>query len=69
MMHEPEKSDPFIRAKKPANNPGQPGTESVEQREGAEGNTGQPRTGRTQSRVSVSQRLERVRGAACELPR
>ena len=69
MMHEPEKSDPFIRAKKPANNPGQPGAESVEQREGAEGNTGQPRTGRTQRRVSVSQRLERVRGAACELPR
>jgi RNA-directed DNA polymerase len=69
MMHGPEKSDPSIRAKKPANNPGQPGTESVEQREGAEGNMGQPRTRRTLSRVSVPQRLERVRGAACGLPR
>jgi RNA-directed DNA polymerase len=69
MMHGPEKSDPSIRAKKPANNPGQPGTESVEQREGAEGNMGQPRTRRTLSRVSVPQRLERVRGAACGLLR
>ena len=69
MMHEPEKSDPSIRAKKPANNPGQPGAESAEQREGTEGNTGQPRTRRTLSRISVPQRLERVRGAACELLR
>ena len=64
MMHGPEKSDPSIRAKKPANNPGQPGAESVEQREGTEGNTGQPRTRWTQSRVSVSPGLDRVREAA-----
>jgi RNA-directed DNA polymerase len=54
MMHEPEKSDPSLRAKKPANDPGQPGAESAEQREGTEGNTGTPRTRRTQSRGSVS---------------
>jgi RNA-directed DNA polymerase len=59
-----EKSDPSIRAKKPANKPGQPGAESAEQREGTEGNTGQPRTRRTLSRESVSSGLERVREAA-----
>ena len=64
MMHESEKSDPSIRAKKPANNPGQPGAEPAEQREGTEGNTGTPRTRRTQSRVSVSPGLDRVRQAA-----
>jgi hypothetical protein len=64
MMHEPEKSDPSIRAKKPANNPGQPGAEPAEQREGTEGNTGTPRTRRTQSRGSVSPGLDRVREAA-----
>jgi RNA-directed DNA polymerase len=64
MMHGPEKSDPSIRAKKPANNPGQPGAESAEQREGTEGNTGTPRTRRTQSRGSVSPGLDRVREAA-----
>jgi hypothetical protein len=64
MMHEREKSDPCIVATKPANNPGQPGAESVERREGAEGNTGEPRTCRTPSRESVSQRLDRVRQAA-----
>jgi RNA-directed DNA polymerase len=64
MMHEPEKSDPSLRAKKPANDPGQPGAESAEQREGTEGNTGTPRTRRTQSRGSVSPGLDRVREAA-----
>ena len=49
MMHEPEKSDPSKVARKRANNPGQSGAESVEPREGAEGNTGQPRTRRTLS--------------------
>jgi hypothetical protein len=58
------------------------GAESAEPREGAEGNTGQPRTRRTLSRVSVSPGLDRVReaerfavkyprwepGAKCALP-
>jgi RNA-directed DNA polymerase len=64
MMHGQEKSDPCEVAKKPANKPGQPGAELVERRRGAEGNTGEPRTRRTQSRGSVSQELERVRQAA-----
>ena len=64
MMHEQEKSDLFIVATKPANKPGQPGAESVERREGAKGNAGQLHTCRTQRRVSVSQRLNRIRQAA-----
>ncbi|MBI2295299.1 MAG: group II intron reverse transcriptase/maturase [Betaproteobacteria bacterium] len=64
MMHEREKSDPFKVAQKPANNPGQPGAEPVERREGAEGNAVEPSTHRTLSRASVSQRLDRVRQAA-----
>jgi hypothetical protein len=56
-MHDPQKSDPSVGAKKSANNPGQPGAESMEQREGAEGNTRKPPTHRTQCRV------ERVVGA------
>ena len=64
MMHEREKSDPCIVAMKPVNKLGQPGVESVERRRGAEGNTGEPHTCRTQSRESVSQGLDRVRQAA-----
>jgi hypothetical protein len=64
MMHEQEKSDLFIVAKKPANKPGQPGAESVEPRGRTEGNTGEQHTCRTLSRASVSQRLDRVRQAA-----
>jgi RNA-directed DNA polymerase len=64
MMHEWEKSDLFKVAKKPTNKPGQPGAESVERREGAEGNTGEPHTCRTQCRESVPQGLDRVRHAA-----
>ena len=62
MKHEPEKSDPSIRAKKPTNKPGQPGAESVEQREGTEGNTGKPHTRRTLSRESMSLGLGLLRG-------
>jgi RNA-directed DNA polymerase len=69
MMYEQEKSDLFIVAKKPANKPGQPGAELVEPRERTKGNTGEQHTRRTLRRVSVSQRLDRVRGAACELLR
>lgn len=64
MMHGPEKSDLAIVAMKPANKAGQPAAEWVEPRAGTEGNTGQPRTRRTQSRGSVSQGLDRVRHAA-----
>ena len=67
MMHEWEKSDPCIVATKPANNLGRPGAESVERREGAEGNAVESRTRRTLSRVRVSQRLGRVRQAALPL--
>jgi RNA-directed DNA polymerase len=64
MMNGPEKSDSAIRAKKPANKAGLPAAEQVEQRAGTKGNTGQPRTHRTQCRAGVSQGLDRVRHAA-----
>ncbi len=64
MMHGPEKSDPAIRAKKPANKAGELAAEQVEQRAGAEGNAGQPHTRRAQDRGSVSPGLDRVRQAA-----
>lgn len=64
MMHGPEKSDSAIVAMKPVNKAGQPAAERVEPRAGTKGNTGQPRTRRTQSRDSVSQGLDRVRQAA-----
>ena len=69
MKNEQEKSDLFIVAMKPANKPGRPGVESVESRERTEENTGEQHTRRTLSRVRVSQRLDRVRGAACGLRR
>ncbi len=64
MMHGLEKSDLAIVATKPANKAGMPATEWVEPRARTKGNTGQPRTRRTQSRGSVSQGPERVRHAA-----
>ncbi len=64
MVHEPEKSDPSTVALKPANNPNGLGAESVERREGAEGNTNKDRMRRTPSRVSMSSGLERVRERA-----
>jgi RNA-directed DNA polymerase len=64
MMNGPEKSDPSIVARKLVNKPGQPGAESAERREGAEGNTDEPHTYRTPSRASVSLGLDRVRQAA-----
>ena len=64
MMHGTQKSDSPVVAVKPANKPEPSGAESVESRGGAEGNAGQSRTCRTQSRESVFQRLERVRQAA-----
>ncbi|MBT1540108.1 group II intron reverse transcriptase/maturase [Ralstonia solanacearum] len=64
MVKEREKSDSPIVATKLANKPGKPGAESVERRGGAKGNTDWSHMRRTQSRVSVSQRLDRVRQAA-----
>jgi RNA-directed DNA polymerase len=64
MMHGPEKSDLSIVAGKPTNNCEGAQAESVERREGAEGNTIKHRTRRTPSRVSVSSGLERVRERA-----
>jgi RNA-directed DNA polymerase len=61
MKNEQEKSDLFVVAMKPANKPGRLGAEAVEPRERTEGNTGEQHMRRTQSRVSVSQRLDRVR--------
>jgi hypothetical protein len=63
-MHGHEKSDPVIVARKPTNKAGRPAAEPVERRAGAEGNAGQQRTRRAQDRESVSQALDRVRGAA-----
>jgi len=71
MMHGHEKSDLAIVAVKPANkaerhtaeqSAAEPtAAEPVEPRAGAKGNVGQQSTCRTQSRVSVSQALERIR--------
>jgi hypothetical protein len=69
MMNGFEKSDSAIVAMKPANKAGGPVAERVEQRAGTKGNTGQPRTRRTQSRSSVSPGLERVRQAGPTLCR
>ena len=64
MMHEPERSDSAIVARKPANKTGRSVAEPVERRAGTEGNAGQQSTCRAQDRVSVSQALECVRQAA-----
>jgi RNA-directed DNA polymerase len=75
MMHGHEKSDDAIVAVKPANTTEHPAersaaeacvAESGERRAEAEGNAGQQSTRRTQSRVSVSQALERIRKVARE---
>ena len=73
MTHGHEKSDFAIVAMKPANKAEQPAaeqsaaeptaTEPVERRAETKGNAGQQSTHRTQSWVSVSQALERIRQA------
>ena len=63
MMHGREKSDFAIVAGKPTNK-AERAAEPVERRAGAKRNAGQQSTRRTQSRVRVSQALERVRQAA-----
>ena len=66
MMHEREKSDPAVVAKKPANADGRPDAELVERRAGAEGNADEDGRLRTPSRISLSFGLDRVRQAARE---
>ena len=68
MMHGPEKSDPAIVAGKPANKAERIAcsAEPVERRAGTKGNADQQSTRRTQSRISVSQALERIRKVARE---
>ena len=66
MMHGSEKSDPVIVAGKPTNkaerSAAEPNAaEPVERRAGTKGNAGQQSTRRTQSRINVSQALERIR--------
>lgn len=64
MMHGPEKSDSPIVAAKPTNKAARAAAEPVERRGEAKGNAERLRTRRTQSRISVSQQLDRVRQAA-----
>jgi RNA-directed DNA polymerase len=76
MMHGREKSDSVIVAVKPANKAEQPAVERsaaeptaaepAEPRAETKGNAGQQSTCRAQSRVSVSQALERIRKVARE---
>ncbi len=66
MMHGPEKSDPGIVAMKPANKTEQSVAEPVKRTAGTKGNADQQSTRRTQSRISVSQALERIRKVAKE---
>src|SRR5437660_1758030 len=79
MMNGHEKSDFAIVAMKPANKAEQPAaeqsaaeptaTEPVERRAETKGNAGQQSTHRTQSWVSVSQALERIRQASAVMTR
>jgi RNA-directed DNA polymerase len=64
MMNGRGESDSAIVAGKPTNKAEQSAAEPVERRAGAKGNAGQQSTRRAQSRVSVSQALERIRQAA-----
>jgi len=64
MMHEREKSDSVVVARKLPNKAGQPAAEAVERRTGTKRNAGEQSTHRTQGRERVSQELGRVRQAA-----
>jgi len=61
MMNGLEKSDSAIVAAKPTNKTERSAAESVERRAGTKGNAGQLSTRRTQSRISVTQVLARIR--------
>ena len=77
MMHGHEKSDFVIVAVKPANKAVHPAAEQsaaepvaaepAEPRAETKGNADQQSTCRTQSRISVSQALERMRQSNCRL--
>jgi len=64
MMYGHGESDPAIVAAKPTNKAERFAAEPVEPRAGAKGNASQQSTGRTQSRETVSQALERIRHVA-----
>jgi hypothetical protein len=64
MMYGGGESDSAIVAAKPTNKAEQSAAEPVERRAEAEGNAKQQTTGRTQSRGTVSQALERIRRIA-----
>src|ERR1041384_2434487 len=66
MMHGREKSDSAIGAGKPTNKAVSTAAEPGEGGEGAKGKASQQSTRRTQSGVSVSQALERIRQAVTE---
>jgi retron-type reverse transcriptase len=66
MMYEREKSDPAIRAVKPANKAASAATEQAEQRAGTKGNAEGQSTPRVQNQTRVSQALDRIRQAARE---
>jgi RNA-directed DNA polymerase len=63
-MHDPEKSDSGIVATKPTNEAWRLAEEPAEPRPGTKGSADQQSTHRTQSRVRVTQALDRVREAA-----
>jgi RNA-directed DNA polymerase len=62
-MHGRGKSDEAIVAVKPANKAERSAAEPVERRTETKGNVGQQSTRRTQSRISVSKALVRIRAA------
>src|SRR5271169_6746902 len=64
MMNGRGESDSAIVVAKPTNNAERSAAEPAEPRAEAKGNARQQSTGRAQSRVSVSQALERIRQAA-----
>jgi group II intron reverse transcriptase/maturase len=66
MMHEREKSDPVVVARKPTNKAEQSAAEPMERRTGTKGNVRQQSTRRAQDRASVSHALSRVRKVAQE---
>jgi hypothetical protein len=61
MMHGHEKSDPVIVAVKPTNKAERSAAELVEPRTETKRNVGWQSTRRTESRISVSQALDRIR--------
>ena len=59
-MHEREKSDSVVVARKSTKEAGQAAEEPMERRTGTEGNADQQSTRRAQNRASVSQALARI---------